>query len=314
MTPDAEIYLSDLSPKDKPWDKHGKSRETVREMYARAADPRLQRYAQRMGSCSQLLKYLKDAGEDGTQVFNLNYARFCRVRFCPVCQWRKSLKWSAKFRRGLPKLLEDYPNHKFIFLTLTVKNCPMDQLMTTVDHMNSSFRNLVRRPEWPALGWARALEVTRGKDGNPHPHFHILMMVKPSYFSGKTYIKQAKWTDLWKDCAKLDYTPIVDVREVKPKKGKEDQGIIGAVAETLKYSVKESDLVADPDFLIGITDQLHGSRAVSRGGCFRKYITDERETDDLVHVDEDNIDLNEKDLPSVSFGWRETSKRYALNS
>lgn len=312
--PDTEIYLSDLSPKDKPWDKHGKSRDRVREMYAQSPDPRHQRYAQRMGDCSQFLKYLLDNGEDGTQIFNLNYARFCRVRFCPACQWRKSLKWSCKFRRGLPKLLEVYPNHQFIFLTLTVRNCPMDELSATVRHMDSSFRKLVKRKLWPSLGWAKALEVTLGKDGNPHPHFHVLMMVKPSYFSGTTYINQATWTQLWKECAKLDYTPTVDVRKVKPKKGKEDQGIIAAVAETLKYSIKESDLVANPDFLIGVTDQLHGVRAVNLGGCFLKHIKDERETDDLIHVDEDNIDLDEKDLPSVSFGWRETSKRYVLNS
>jgi plasmid rolling circle replication initiator protein Rep len=224
------------------------------------------------------------------------------------------LKWVAKFRKGLPLLLEEYPNHQFIFLTLTVKNCPMEQLRVTVEHMDSSFRKLVKRKLWPSLGWAKALEVTRGKDGNPHPHFHVLMMVKPSYFSGTTYINQATWTELWKGCAKLDYTPVVNVKKVKPKKGSEESGIVGAVAETLKYSVKESDLIASLDFLIGITEQLHGTRAVNLGGCFLKYIKDERETDDLVHVDEDNVDLNEKDLPSVCFGWRETSKRYALNS
>ncbi|MDI4746156.1 protein rep, partial [Salmonella enterica subsp. enterica serovar Kentucky] len=32
----------------------------------------------------------------------------------------------------------------------------------------------------PVQGWIRTTEVTRGRDGSAHPHFHTLMMVPPS--------------------------------------------------------------------------------------------------------------------------------------
>ena len=30
-----------------------------------------------------------------------------------------------------------------------------------------------------------------------HPHFHALLLVKPQYFQGKYYIKQADWVEMW---------------------------------------------------------------------------------------------------------------------
>ncbi|MDI5424891.1 ROK family protein, partial [Salmonella enterica subsp. enterica serovar Kentucky] len=39
-------------------------------------------------------------------------------------------------------------------------------------------------------GWIRTTEVTRGRDGSAHPHFHTLMMVPPSMLSGRDYVKQ----------------------------------------------------------------------------------------------------------------------------
>ncbi|MDI5568725.1 protein rep, partial [Salmonella enterica subsp. enterica serovar Kentucky] len=35
----------------------------------------------------------------------------------------------------------------------------------------------------PVQGWIRTTEVTRGRDGSAHPHFHTLMMVPPSMFT-----------------------------------------------------------------------------------------------------------------------------------
>jgi plasmid rolling circle replication initiator protein Rep len=93
-------------------------------------------------------------------------------------------------------------------------------------------------------------------------------MVKPSYFK-KTYLSQATWTDLWMKSLRVDYTPIVDVRVVKPRPGHEGElgaGLSAALLETLKYGVKESDLVSDRDWLVELTKQLHKTRAVAIGG------------------------------------------------
>lgn len=45
-----------------------------------------------------------------------------------ICTWRKSLRWKAKAYSSLPKFLEEHPGYRFLFLTLTVKNCEVNEL------------------------------------------------------------------------------------------------------------------------------------------------------------------------------------------
>ena len=75
-----------------------------------------------------------------------------------------------------------------------------------------------------------------------HPHFHALLLVKPGYFSGKNYIKQHEWVEMWQKALKADYMPSVNVKTVKAFA---DNQLDKAICETLKYSVKPSDLALE---------------------------------------------------------------------
>jgi plasmid rolling circle replication initiator protein Rep len=302
-------YLTDLSPKDKPWDKHRGAAETVRSIYNLAKHDR---YAERMGSCSNLLEFGLTAGENDEQAFKLLSTKFCRVRHCPVCQWRRSLKWRARFFQAMPKIKEKYPTHRWVFLTLTVKNCDLVDLKPTIAEINKAFVRLTQLKIFPGVGHIKALEVTRNpQTGQAHPHLHVLILVPSGYFS-KSYIKAAKWVELWQQCLRVDYPPVIDIKAVKGKSSDaEDMAI--AICETLKYTVKEEDLVADADWLIELTKQLHKTRAVSVGGCLREFLKEEKEDDDLINIaDSEDAKLPESDI-SVYFGWRENIKRYKLN-
>ena len=302
-------YLTDLSPKDKPWDKHRGYADTVKGIYAIAEHDK---YAARMGSCSNLLEFGLVNGENDEQQFKLKAVHFCRVRHCPVCQWRRSLKWKAKLFQAMPGIKQEYPTHRWIFLTLTVKNCDVADLRDTIAFMNKAFVRLTQRKIFPGAGWIKALEVTRNEDtGQAHPHFHVLILVPSGYF-GKSYIKKERWVELWQQCLRVNYPPVVDIRAVKPESSDADD-MAKAVCETLKYSVKEEDLVADADWLIGITEQLHKTRSVSVGGCLREFLREEKEDEDLVNIaDSEDAKLPESDI-SVYFGYRENIKRYKLN-
>ena len=112
--------LSDLSQRDKPWDKHRGNADVVSGYYAGSE---FQDYSNRVHDCSELLdfKLVPDESE-GMLKLKLNTARFCRVRHCPVCQWRRSLMWKAKAYKILPRIVEDYPKYRWLFVTLTVRN------------------------------------------------------------------------------------------------------------------------------------------------------------------------------------------------
>jgi plasmid rolling circle replication initiator protein Rep len=294
--------LSDLSEKDKAWDKHRVNADKVSDHYRGSKE--FHKYSQRIDFCSQLLdfKLVPDA-DQGELKLKLSAARFCRVRTCPVCQWRRSLMWKARAYKVLPRIVSDFPKHRWLFLTLTVRNCKITELKDTLTWMNRSWQRLSQLKAFPAEGWLRSTEVTRGKDGSAHPHFHCLLMVKPSYFA-KGYIKQAEWVELWRRSLRIDYNPVLDVQAVK--KGQQPMGL---VPELLKYCVKESDLVADREWFLELTRQLHKMKAVVVGGIFRQYLAElEKEPEDLIGEAEEDT----PDEGHLYFGWKRKAKKYKL--
>ena len=299
-------FLTDLSPKDKPWDEHRAQTQQIEGLYRGTYFHRL---ADRVRQCSGYLAFgWSTSPETGENRLKLVGAHFCRVRHCPVCHWRRSLMWQARFLRALPEIESAFPTARWIFLTLTVRNCPITNLRSTIQHMNKAFNRFVQRPEFAAnnIGWIRSTEVTKGKDGSAHPHFHVLMMVRPSYF-GNGYVKQARWTQLWKESARLDYTPIVHVQVVKNRRGSEHP-LREAIAETLKYSTKPEDLM-DRDWLLELTSQVHHLRFIGSGGLLKEVLREsEQETDeDLMLLDEGGDQIVG---PEIFFAWHRRIQRY----
>ena len=298
------IALSELSPRDKSWDKHRHSADLVADLYR--GEDGFDIYAQRMDLCAQILDFKLVPDLDlGQLQLKLSAARFCRVPQCPVCQSRRSLMWKARALRTLPLVVRDYPNHRWLFLTLTQKNCSVDELRETVLEMNKSFARLTKLKRWAVEGWIKSLEVTRGKDGSAHPHFHCLLMVSPAYFK-RNYISYREWCDLWQKVSRLNYKPQVHVRAVA-----KDRDPTVLIPEILKYLVKESDLYKSKEFLLGITEQLYKIRRVSVGGILRPYMKKlEEEPEDLIGKNEENE--NEVDEGHLYFEWKCREKKYRL--
>lgn len=305
-------FLSDYSPRDASWDTQRTFTDSVGGIYQTAAE--FERYALRMASCSGLLRFgWSTLMETGETRLRLRSAQFCRVRHCPVCQWRRTLMWQARFYQALPKIVADYPSSRWLFLTLTVRNCAIDDLGETLTAMNSAFQRLKDRKEFaPVQGWIRATEVTRGKDGSAHPHFHCLLMVPPSWFT-RDYVKQARWVELWRDCLRVNYEPNIDIRAVKTKTGEVVANVAeqlqSAVAETLKYSVKPEDMANDPEWFLELTRQLHKRRFISTGGELKNVLQLDRETnEDLVIADD--VGDGTDDGKRTAFVWDSGKRRY----
>ena len=310
----SELILGTMSRKDKAWDTHRLCADKVQSLYLAAQNDR---YAERIQRCGQTLEFAFGTDDKKKIALTLRSAHFCRVRHCPVCQWRRSMKWTAKMFQAMPAVTAAYPTHRWMFLTLTVKNCAIADLRSKLADMNRAFERLTKLRSWPAIGWVKSVEVTRSETGEAHPHLHVLMLVPPGYFTGKGYIKQETWREAWKKCLRSDYLPVVNVKSIRAKnapsdaqKEGTDSAIARAICETLKYAVKEADLVADADWLNQLTTQLHKTKAVSIGGILKGYMKDEREDDDLIHLDENGITVDAEEDPSIWFGWREAISHY----
>ena len=241
------------------------------------------RKAERMRDCAQWLEFARK--EDGTM--KLHDARFCRVRLCPVCQWRRSLKTFAQMSQVLDIASND--GYQFVFLTLTVRNCGADKLSEKLTHLLLSFNRLMKYKAVQSAikGYYRGCEVTHNINTDEyHPHLHVILAVKPSYFGGSYYLSQAKWTELWRRALQVDYDPIVDIRRCK--------GGSKSIAEACKYAVKPSDIISFDDWdltvdtLRTLDKALENRRFIGLGGIIKeihkKLHLDDMEEGDLVHA------------------------------
>ena len=225
-----------------------------------------------------------------------------------VCSWRRSLMYKARAYKALPKVIADFPKCRYLFMTLTLKNCPVEDLRENILHLNKSFGRMARRKHFPAVGYIKTVEVTRGKRCDAHPHLHILMMVKPSYF-GVNYVKKKEWCFWWKRAAKVDYTPIIDVQSIKTK-----DSPLGLIAEVVKYQTKPNDLIfSDRRWFLEYTRQIYGTKAFALGGVFKDYFKEmenEETSDELIGGDDYGQDR--PDEGELFFGWRRSEKKYRM--
>lgn len=208
----------------------------------------------------------------------------CQLRFCPVCSWRKALKSSAILYTNLSQ----FQDVNFLFLTLTIKNCQLEDLKDTLKHLSESFIRLKRKDEFKKIvkGYIRALEVTISDDGSMHPHFHILLQVSKSYGKHKSYyLTQSQLTDIWQECLKVDYKPIIDIRSIKSKNNN-DNSLIAAVCETVKYTLKSSDLLKMNEDSFPLLDlSMRGIKTLNCGGSLLHCLKDKKDNELLNNED-----------------------------
>lgn len=297
--------LTDLSPRDKPWSVHRGDSDQISLNYVGSE---FQKYSDRINDCAQLLGFgLVPDASVGSYRLKLRTARFCHVRTCMVCSWRRSLMYKARAYKALPNFIVDYPTVRYLFVTLTLKNCQIIDLKQSVLSLNKAFSRLTKIKEFPAMGYIKTVEVTRGKSGDAHPHLHILMAVKASYFS-TGYISKLDWCRFWKRAAKVDYTPILDVQAIKVK-----DSPVGLLSEVIKYQTKPNDLIfSDRGWFLEYTRQIKGTKAFALGGLFKEYFKElekEETSDEMIGNSEEQDQVDEGEL---FFNWRSKEKKYRM--
>lgn len=337
----------------RPWRQHKAEARTLASVYELLADrdpahaARWLDKSRRVAECAPWMEYELHQDDASGEYLTLHQASFCRVRLCPMCQWRRSLKVGAQARAivaeadtaaaaalGIDATPEQMrrSHPRFLMLTLTIKNVTGDQLAETIDLLHGSLSKLTRRKVWaPIKGWMRATEVTYNKTAKTyHPHMHVLLMVPPSYFGGKGgYVSQKKWRAEWQAVLGISYDPQVDVRAIKDLDGKplddlpddlRQKAMGKAIAEIAKYAAKPTDYLdpSDPEESAEIVRtldlMLHKRRMLAWGGELKQIAKrlqlDDAETGDLVHID----DLADPDGAGLgvylAYAWRKGSSDY----
>ncbi|SNS79778.1 protein rep [Bacillus altitudinis] len=298
----------------------------------RTGAPYYGKKAEKVCNCAECLVFRRDV-ETGR--LRLSNAYFCKVRLCSMCAWRRSLKIANHNKLIVEEANREY-KPAWIFLTLTVRNVDGDDLKQTITDMMKAWNRLFgyKVVKTSVLGYFRALEITKNHEQNTyHPHFHVLIPVKRSYFTGKRYIKQAEWTSLWKRAMKLDYTPIVHVQRVKGKKGIDAEAIEKevrkemeeqkAILEISKYPVKDTDVIRgnevteeNLDTVYYLDDALNARRLIGYGGILKEIHKELNLTDaedgDLVRIEDDDDEVANETF-EVMARWHVGIKNYIIS-
>ena len=275
---------------------------------------RYKRRAERIGSCAHAVSSKVCPDCNIRYIFEVN---LCKDRLCPVCAWRRGKALSSRLKRAVSYNVDRNPINppRYVLLTLTLKNCDWLQLRENIERMMEGWKKLSRRAVFrrAVLGWARTFEVTRGRDGKAHPHFHVLLEVPPEYFQENSalYLEHDALVRLWAQCLGVDYFPSVDVRAVR--RGK----IGGAIAEVTKYLAKGSDVegLSDEEFE-AYASAVAGVRAWGCGGSFREADA-EMEAEELLGQDKEHgprcdCPLCGRELLEVMETWDDTMKTYVV--
>jgi plasmid rolling circle replication initiator protein Rep len=306
--------LSDRSAtgKARPW----ASKKLNNTYMALAYDNINVKKAERLRDCAEVLVFRRLEG-DGMKLHSMNS---CRVRLCPVCGWRRSLKIFA----NVSKVMEGMKTEKtyaFVFLTLTVRNCRGEELGQTITDMMAAWQRMTQT-KWfrnTVKGTYRGLEVTHNVDDTStsydtyHPHFHCVLAVNKTYLTDpKQYMSHDGWVEMWQKANRFDYKPMVNVKRVKGDTAK-------AVAEVAKYTVKDGDIIIADDWdltieTVRILDAaLADRRLVSFGGKMREWhkklnLQDEM-SGDLVNVDGEKPS-GEAGAGLITFAWNVGYNQY----
>jgi len=312
------VSLASLSPRDDKYRVGKTLSEIIVELLLHTL---YHAHALRMMMCANNLVFTQSINpETGEHKLKLHQVYLCKVRYCPLCSRARSRVWKARLHEGIPKFVTDYPKARFIFLTLTIRNCDITELNETLKGMSKAFDKLMKRRGLKPyiLGYIRSMEVTRNAEtGEAHPHYHVILAVKPNYFS-RGYVSQPQWVNYWQESLNVSYTPVVDVKVVKPNPNyKHDPlGLASSIMEVAKYCVKHTDMIQDRDWLVELTTQLHGTKHIVLGGLIKQYVNaSDPNEQDILKGDNDDDDLDHDDDPvEIFFSWFRKKGNYFLSN
>ncbi|SOB76012.1 Replication protein [Marinobacter sp. LV10R510-11A] len=200
-------------------------------------------------------------------------ALYCKHTHCPLCQRQKARKYRSKIHQLLdqnPYLLDS----KWLYLTLTVRDCNVEDLRPTGDIMVKAFQRMRTRKLWKdnVLGGIRFIEVTESQVDREsvHPHFHCLLLVRPSMFAGNNYVSTVKWASEWQKALQAHYEPKVHIKRFNGKPDEIRSLIVGHAG----YSMKPRKTVLDRRRFLIMTHEMRDLRRAESFGIIRTLFSE----------------------------------------
>jgi len=254
------------------------------------------KYNERLANCCNGI----DEYTDGS--YSLFYP--CNVYFCPVCTFLKVRKEYAISCQVYEKLIELKPTTKLYLMTLTIEECPGNQVKDAVKLIKDAFKRLcrIKRVENVLIGASLFIHFGMNKTMTT-PHAHVVLALKPS-FVGRQYIKIDEFQALWQNALKVSYLPHVHLQPIGKTGVKNTMSNKLDFAKVSAYGIGAIEFKAIKEnirIFNDIIDDIKGIRKVTHIGLLkelRKLATDDYKAD------------KEKDNKEVGYYLRFKDKVY----
>lgn len=258
------------------------------------ADPALGALVNGCGTWLHFREWL-NCGE--TRLMGANFCK--RHLLCQACAVRRAGKMNQAYLAKVEHIASEFPQCVPAMVTITVKNG--FDLAERLQHLKDGWKTMIaarrrylNNPDrHPAIEWAkvlgsiRAIEVSKAKDGQWHPHIHAFVMLS-------SYIDQAKFSAEWEQWT--GDSKIVGVTKCK-------NGFAGGLREVLKYSCKFSSMTPEDVYYVHST--LSGSRLIDPQGLLRGVR--------VPSIDSDDIEGLEGPYRDFIASWIHDQQRYHLS-
>lgn len=219
---------------------------------------------ERVNNCGTYIEFYADTTLENKKIKKAN---FCGNRFCPMCRWRKARKDALQVAI-LMQYLKQEKGLEFVMMTLTAPNVPGENLKNEITRYNKNFKKLMKRKEFEKIsfGYMRKLEVTYNQERNDfHPHFHVIIAVKKSYFHKQDYISKQRLLVMWQNVMNDDTITQVDIRKINASNQ-------SAISEIAKYTAKDSDYMKSQEVFDYFYKALKRRQSVTYAGAFKEAL------------------------------------------
>ena len=134
-------HLECFSPQNSGWNVRRRDATKVQECYGRTA--RYSRLANRMSVCSTLLRFHETAPDEWGEIKHRFASKHsCHARHCPIRIQSRAYHHTKRASERLPTIVAAHPDARWLFLTLTVKNPKMENLLEKPNEMSKAMGSL----------------------------------------------------------------------------------------------------------------------------------------------------------------------------
>lgn len=153
----------------------------------------------------------------------------------PVSDYLSFNSRYSAMKQKISSIQDEYPSHKFIFLTLTMRNVEIYELKSAYKQLKIGIDNLHKHEKlayWfkkSKAGSFGCFEYNLNEvDGTVNPHLHFVFMMPSRYFSER--ITKEEFKKFWQECLGVNYPAEVNVKAELNYEG---------IESTLSYIIKQ---------------------------------------------------------------------------